>query len=88
MSTYLKLEKIEKDRRQIIVFEQPSAPRKALESYTKGQMWSALRKNWKAYKISKAQKNQVAMMKYADRIRAVQKRLGLPASKFPSLGLN
>jgi hypothetical protein len=88
MSTYLKLEKIEKDRRQIIVFEQPSTQRKALESYTPGQMWSALRKNWKAYKISKAQKNQVAMMKYADRIRTIQKRLGLPASKFPNLGLN
>jgi hypothetical protein len=88
MSTYLKLEKIEKDRRQIIVFEQPSLPRKALENYTKGQMWSALRKNWKAYKISKAERNQVAMMRYADRIRSVQKRLGLPPSKFPNLGLN
>lgn len=57
-------------------------------SYSIGQTWAALKKTWKAYKIAKVQKNQVAMLKYAHRVRDLQRELNLPISKFPELGLN
>ena len=56
-------------------------------SYTKGQSWGALRKAWKAYKIAKAQNDQAAMLKYAERIRTLQNQLGLPPSNFQNVGL-
>lgn len=56
-------------------------------SYTKGQTWAALKKAWTAYKISKVKNDQVGMLRYADRIRALQKELGLPVTRFPNLGL-
>lgn len=56
-------------------------------SFSTGQTWGALRKNWKAYKIAKVQEDKAAMLKYAHRIRSLQKDLGLPLSKFPELGL-
>lgn len=59
----------------------------AATSYSEGQTWGALRKAWKAYRIAKAHNDQAAMLKYAERIRTLQKQLGLPASNFPSVGL-
>ncbi|HUI01093.1 MAG TPA: hypothetical protein VLU99_00230 [Nitrososphaerales archaeon] len=56
-------------------------------SYSTGQTWAALRKTWKAYLIAKAQNDQPAMLKYAERVRTLQKQLGLPLSKFPNVGL-
>jgi len=57
-------------------------------SYTKGQTWAALKKAWKAYKIAKVQQNKEAMLRYADRIRTLQKELSLPISRFPEVGLS
>jgi hypothetical protein len=56
-------------------------------SFSKGQTWGALKKAWKAYRIAKVQKDQAAMMKYAERVRTLQKELSLPVTKFPELGL-
>jgi len=57
-------------------------------SYSKGQTWGALRKCWRAYKIAKVQKDQTKMKEYAERIRALQKELGVAAASFPELGLS
>jgi len=56
-------------------------------SYSEGQTWGALKKAWRAYRIAKVQNDQVAMLKYAERIRTLQKELGLPLSNFPNVGL-
>jgi len=56
-------------------------------TYSEGQTWGALRKAWKAYRIAKAENDQASMLKYAQRIRTLQKQLGLPASNFPNVGL-
>ena len=55
--------------------------------YSKGQTWAALKKAWTAYKIAKVKNDQVGMLKYADRIRTLQKELGLSQARFPNLGL-
>ncbi len=57
-------------------------------SYTKGQTWGALKKAWTAYRIAKVQKKKDEMMKYAERIRTLQKDLGVTQAKFPDLDLN
>ena len=59
----------------------------SVASYSKGQTWAALKKAWTAYKIAKVRNDQVRMLKYADRIRALQKELGLPQARFPDLGI-
>jgi len=46
-----------------------------------------LRKAWKAYRIAKAENDQAAMLKYAERVRKLQKQLGLQPAKFPNVGL-
>ncbi len=56
-------------------------------SYNKGQTWGALKKAWRGYKVAKVQNNRADMMKYAERIRTLQKELGLAQAKFPDLGL-
>jgi hypothetical protein len=56
-------------------------------SFSKGQTWGALKKAWRGYKVAKVQKNKADMMKYAERIRTLQKELGLTQAKFPELGL-
>jgi cobalamin biosynthesis Mg chelatase CobN len=56
-------------------------------AYTKGQTWGALKKAWKGYKIAKAQKDTEKLKEYANRIRTLQKELGLPQSQFPDLGI-
>ncbi|MER3601414.1 MAG: hypothetical protein C4339_01705 [Nitrososphaerota archaeon] len=58
-----------------------------MPQYTKGQTWGALKKAWKAYKIAKSQNDKQRMKLYAERIRALQKELGLQLSSFPDLGL-
>jgi len=59
----------------------------SVASYTEGQTWGALKKAWTAYKIAKVNNDQVGMLKYADRIRTLQKELGLPRARFPNLGI-
>ncbi len=61
---------------------------KMSEKYTKGQTWGALKKAWKAYKIAKVQGDKAKMLEYAQRIRALQKELGVEQAKFPELGLS
>lgn len=57
-------------------------------SYTTGQTWGALKKAWRAYRIAKVQNKKDEMLKYAERIRTLQKDLGVALAKFPELGLN
>lgn len=57
------------------------------QQYSKGQTWGALKKAWRGYKVAKIQKNKEDMRKYAERIRTLQKELGLPQAKFPELDL-
>ena len=57
------------------------------QKFTKGQIWGALKKAWKAYKIAKVQKDRKRMKEYAKRIQTLQKELGLEVAKFPELGL-
>ncbi|HYB44918.1 MAG TPA: hypothetical protein VEC92_00200 [Nitrososphaerales archaeon] len=58
------------------------------QQFSKGQTWGALKKAWRGYKVAKIQKNAADMKKYAERIRTLQKELGLPQSKFPELGMS
>jgi hypothetical protein len=57
-------------------------------SYSKGQTWAALKKSWKAYKIAKIKDEKENMAEYANRIRKLQKELGVPQAKFPDLSLS
>lgn len=57
------------------------------KSYTTGQTWGALRKCWTGFKVAKIHKDEKKMKQYAERIRALQKELGLKVSEFPELGL-
>jgi len=57
------------------------------QQYSKGQTWGALKKAWRGYKVAKIQKNLTDMKKYAERIRTLQKELGLVQAKFPELGM-
>lgn len=57
------------------------------QQYSTGQTWGALKKAWRGYKVAKIQNNTVDMKKYAERIRTLQKELGLPQAKFPELGM-
>jgi hypothetical protein len=58
------------------------------KSYNKGQTWGALKKAWRGYKVAKVHGNSADMRKYAERIRTLQKELGLPQAKFPDLNLS
>ena len=55
--------------------------------YTTGQTWGALKKAWRAYRIAKGQRKNEEMLKYAERIRTLQRDLGVTQAKFPDLGL-
>jgi hypothetical protein len=57
------------------------------QQFSKGQTWGALRKAWRGYKVAKAQKNTADMRKYAERIRTLQKELGVAQAKFPELDM-
>ncbi|MCS7116907.1 MAG: hypothetical protein RMJ31_02495 [Nitrososphaerota archaeon] len=58
-----------------------------MPQYTKGQTWGALKKAWKGYKIAKVQKDVEKMKMYAERIRTLQKELGVKQAEFPDLGI-
>jgi hypothetical protein len=55
------------------------------ERYSKEQLWGALRKAWKGYKIAKAENDVEKMKEYAQKVRALQKSLNLPQSNFKVL---
>ncbi len=55
--------------------------------YQKGQIWGALRKAWKGYRIAKVQNDNARMKEYATRIRTLQTQLGVPQASFPNLGM-
>ena len=57
------------------------------QKFSKGQTWGALKKAWRGYKVAKVQKNTADMRKYAERIRTLQKELGVPQAKFPELDM-
>lgn len=59
-----------------------------MTTFTAGQTWGALKKAWRAYRIAKVQNKKDEMLKYAERIRTLQKDLGVVQAKFPELGLN
>jgi len=53
-----------------------------MSNFTTGQTWGALKKAWKAYKIAKVQNDQSKMKEYSNRIRNLQKDLGLREAEF------
>jgi hypothetical protein len=64
-----------------------AAPLSEGQKYSTGQTWGALKKAWRGYKVAKVQKNSTDMKKYAERIRTLQKELGVAQAKFPELGM-
>ncbi|MDA4125068.1 MAG: hypothetical protein OK438_06440 [Thaumarchaeota archaeon] len=58
-----------------------------MTEYQKGQIWGALRKAWKGYRIAKVQNDNPRMKEYATRIRTLQGQLGVPKADFPNVGL-
>jgi hypothetical protein len=58
-----------------------------MANYNTGQIWGALRKAWKGYRIAKVQHDNPRMREYATRIRTLQGQLGVPQASFPDLGL-
>ncbi|MDG6925027.1 MAG: hypothetical protein JRN09_00590 [Nitrososphaerota archaeon] len=47
-----------------------------------------MKKCWRAYKIAKIKNEKDGMLEYANRIRSLQKELGVQQAKFPELGLS
>jgi hypothetical protein len=58
-----------------------------MAEYQTGQVWGALRKAWKGYRIAKVQGDNARMREYATRIRTLQGQLGVPQASFPNVGL-
>ena len=58
-----------------------------MANYNTGQIWGALRKAWKGYRIAKVQHDNPRMREYATRIRTLQGQLGVPQANFPDLGM-
>ena len=58
-----------------------------MAEYLKGQVWGALRKAWKGYRIAKVQGDNARMKEYATRIKTLQGQLGVPQASFPNIGL-
>ncbi|HUI85700.1 MAG TPA: hypothetical protein VLY21_00900 [Nitrososphaerales archaeon] len=56
-----------------------------MTDYNKGQIWGALRKAWKGYRIAKVQNDGARMREYATRIKTLQGQLGVPQASFPNL---
>ncbi|MCL4517767.1 MAG: hypothetical protein M1587_01055 [Thaumarchaeota archaeon] len=89
MANPIIVERVQKDGKQVIIFESHKPIPKLPEGeFTEGQSWAALKKSWLAFRIAKAQGNTVAMLKYADRIRSLQRKLKISISRFPEIGLN
>jgi hypothetical protein len=61
--------------------------RNNMADFTTGQVWGALRKAWKGYRIAKVQHDNARMVEYATRIRTLQNQLGVPQASFPDLGI-
>jgi len=59
-----------------------------MSQYEKGQIWGALRKAWKGYRIAKVQNDTERMKEYATRIRTLQGQLGVPLATFPNVGID
>ena len=49
-------------------------------------VWSELKKSWKAYKIAKLADNRKKMQEHAVQINELQSRIGAKISTFPELG--
>ncbi len=60
---------------------------KTMTEYQKGQIWGALRKAWKGYRIAKVQGDNIRMKEYATRIKTLQGQLGVPQASFPNIGM-
>ena len=58
-----------------------------MAEYQKGQVWGALRKAWKGYRIAKVQGDIARMREYATRIKTLQGQLGVPQASYPNIGL-
>jgi hypothetical protein len=58
-----------------------------MAEYQKGQIWGALRKAWKGYRIAKVQGDNARMREYATRIKTLQGQLGVPQASFPNIGM-
>ena len=58
-----------------------------MPEYQKGQVWGALRKAWKGYRIAKVQGDNARKKEYATRIKTLQGQLGVPQAAFPNIGL-
>jgi hypothetical protein len=58
-----------------------------MPEYQTGQVWGALRKAWKGYRIAKVQGDNARMKEYATRIKTLQGQLGVPQASFPNIGL-
>jgi hypothetical protein len=58
-----------------------------MTNYEKGQIWGALRKAWKGYRIAKVQGDNARMKEYATRIQTLQGQLGVPQASFPNIGM-
>ena len=61
---------------------------KQMAEYQTGQVWGALRKAWKGYRIAKVQGDNARMKEYATRIQTLQGQLGVPQASFPNLGIS
>jgi len=53
--------------------------------YIVGSDWASLKKTWKDYKKSKENFNVLRMRQYANKIKNLQKKLGLHESRFTEL---
>lgn len=53
--------------------------------YSIGEMWGALRKAWRGFKIAKVSKDKKNMTKYALIINELQVQLGLKQTKFKGI---
>ena len=55
------------------------------DGFTVGQAYRSLKKCWIGYRIAKVDGNKEEMTIYAERIRKLQRQLGLRMSLFPHL---
>jgi hypothetical protein len=73
--------------RKILLATRCARGHETMTDYQKGQIWGALRKAWKGYRIAKVQGDNVRMKEYATRIKTLQGQLGVPQASFPNIGM-